>query len=107
MRMVSNYLRSHVAIATVKLQVWATWLFYPVLLNLADAVADELSVPMEHISVEMLFQGLYHYTVAANQDKATDPVSYFTAPANKNLGVVKRLLKAKQHQRLTLSPHPN
>lgn len=90
----------------VKLQLWATWLFYLVLLDLADAVADELSLPTEQISIEMLFRGLYHFTVAAHQGKATDPLSYFTAPENKDLGIVKRLPKAKQSQRLNLSPHP-
>jgi hypothetical protein len=90
----------------VKLQVWATWLFYTVLLDLADAVADELAVPTEHISVEMLFRGLYHFTLATSQGNATDPISYFTAPENKDLGIVKRLPKTKQNQRLDFSPHP-
>lgn len=90
----------------VKLQVWATWLFYLVLLDLADAVADELSLPTEHISVEMLFRGLYHVTVAANQGKATDPIRYFAATENKDLGIVKRFPKARQNQRLDLSPYP-
>lgn len=31
----------------VKLQVWATWLFYAVLVDLGDAVADELALPIE------------------------------------------------------------
>jgi len=34
----------------VKLQVWTTWLFYAVLIDLADAVADELAVPFDRIS---------------------------------------------------------
>jgi uncharacterized membrane protein len=28
----------------IKLQIWATWLFYAVLLDVADAVADELEL---------------------------------------------------------------
>lgn len=90
----------------VKLQVWATWLFYAVLLDLADAVAEELSLPTERISVEMLFRGLYHFNYAYHQGKATDLVSYFAAPENQDLGVVKALPKAKRQQRLDLSPHP-
>lgn len=90
----------------VKLQVWATWLFYAVLLDLADALADELSLPTEQISVEMLFRGLYHFTVAANRGNATDPIRYFTAPENTDLRIVKTVPKAKQNQRLDLSPHP-
>jgi len=30
------------------------------LIDLADAVADELAVPFDRISLEMLFRGLYH-----------------------------------------------
>jgi IS4 transposase len=44
----------------VKLQVWATWLFYAVLVDLGDAVADELSLPFDRISLEMIYRGLYH-----------------------------------------------
>jgi len=35
-------------------QVWATWLFYAVLVDLGDAVADELSLPFDRISLEMI-----------------------------------------------------
>ena len=90
----------------IKLQVWATWVFYVVLLDLADAVAAELSVPTEHISVEMLFRGLYHFSVAVHQAKATHPISYFIAPATKDLRIVKTLSKPKRNQRLNLSPYP-
>ena len=31
----------------VKLQIWGTWLFYAILIDLGDAVADELSLPNE------------------------------------------------------------
>ncbi len=34
----------------IKLQIWATWLFYAVLVDLGDAVADELSLPYDRIS---------------------------------------------------------
>jgi hypothetical protein len=76
------------------------------LLDLADALADELSLPTEQISVEMLFRGLYHFTVAANCGNATDPIRYFTAPENTDLRIVKTVPEAKQNQRLDLSPHP-
>ena len=51
----------------IKLQVWATWLFYAVLVDLGDAIcasqqrfaiADELSLPFDRISLEMLYRGL-------------------------------------------------
>jgi len=60
----------------VKLQVWTTWLFYAVLIDLADAVADELAVPFDRISLEMLFRGLYHFHHAYSQGRATDPVLF-------------------------------
>jgi hypothetical protein len=41
-----------------------TWLFYAVLVDLGDAVAEELSLPFDHISLEMIYRGLYHFSVA-------------------------------------------
>lgn len=35
----------------IKLQIWATWLFYAVLVDLGDAVGDELSLPFDEISL--------------------------------------------------------
>lgn len=77
----------------VLLQVWSTWLFFAVLIDLGDAVAEELMVPFERISLEMVFRGLYHFTQAYHRGRATDPVKYFAAPENRDLGVVKRLRK--------------
>ena len=34
----------------IKLQIWVTWLFYSVLVDLGDGVADELSLPFDRIS---------------------------------------------------------
>jgi len=89
----------------VKLQVWATWLFYAILVDLGDAVADELALPFDRISLEMLYRGLYHFTVAYNKGKATDTVKYFAAPENQDLGVVKSLRKPEQ--KIDLSPFPD
>lgn len=88
----------------VKLQVWATWLFYAVLVDLADAVADELTLPFDRISLEMLFRGLYHFNHAYANGKATDPITFFAAPENRDLGIVKTLRKPPQF--LDLSPFP-
>ncbi len=87
----------------VKLQIWATWLFYAVLVDLGDAVADEMGVPFDQISLEMLYRGLYHFSVAANQGKATTPVAYFADPKNQDLRVVKL---RKPEAPLDLSPFP-
>ncbi len=89
--------------------IWATcgarWLFYAVLVDLSDAVADELSLPFEQISNEMIYRGLYHFTVAYNHGKATDPVKYLAAPENQDLGIVKR--KRKPHVKLIIAPFPD
>ena len=88
----------------IKLQVWATWLFYAVLVDLGDAIADELSLPFDRISLEMVYRGLYHFSVAYDKRKATDPVKYFAAKENRDLGVVKALRKSVP--KLDLSPFP-
>jgi hypothetical protein len=88
----------------VKLQVWATWLFYAVLVDLGDAIAEELTLPFDRISLEMVYRGLYHFSVAYDRGKASDPVKYFAAPENQDLGVVKSLRKPQQ--KIDLSPFP-
>lgn len=88
----------------IKLQLWATWLFYAVLLDLGDAVADALKVPMERISLEMLFRGIYHFSQAYAKGLASDLVAYFASPQNQDLGVVKTI--RKPIHRLDLSPYP-
>lgn len=88
----------------IQLQVWATWLFYALLLDLGDAVADEVGLPFDRISLEMLYRGLYHFTNAYNNALATDPVAYFAAPENQDLAVIKPLRKSQTP--LNLSPFP-
>jgi hypothetical protein len=77
----------------VLLQVWSTWLFFAVLVDLGDAVAEELLLPFDAISLEMVFRGLYHFMQASTRGEATDVVKYLAAPENRDLGVVKRLRK--------------
>ncbi len=92
----------------IKLQVWATWLVYAVLLDLGDAVAEELALPFDRISLEMVFRGLYHFHHAYSQGLATDPVQYLSAPSNRDLGVVKavRQKKGQLSPKLDFSPYP-
>ena len=89
----------------IQLQIWATWLFYAVLVDLGDAVADELSLPFDSISLEMIYRGLYHFSVAYQKGKATDPVKYFAAPENRDLGIVKR--QRKPNVKLIVAPFPD
>ncbi|MEM8940471.1 MAG: IS4 family transposase [Bacteroidota bacterium] len=89
----------------IKLQIWGTWLFYSVLVDLGDAVADELSLPFDRISLEMIYRGLYHFYVAHQKGQASDPVKYFAALENRDLGIVKRKRK-KGGARLIVAPFP-
>ncbi len=90
----------------IKLQIWATWLFYAVLVDLGDAVADELSLPFERISLEMIYRGLYYFHGASSRGEAHDPVKYFSHPdIQKCLGIVKRRRKLKQ--KLIIAPFPD
>ena len=90
----------------IKLQLWATWLFYAVLIDLCDEVADSLTLPFDSISVEMVFRGLYHFTQALNKGNATEIVCYFTAPENRDLGIVKSSRPKRAKLPLDLSPFP-
>jgi hypothetical protein len=89
----------------IKLQLWGTWLFYAVLVDLGDAVADEGSVPFDRISLEMIYRGLYHFYVAHHKGLATDPIKYFAAPENKDLGIVKSI--RKPFKKLIIDPFPD
>jgi hypothetical protein len=77
----------------IQLQIWGTWIFYALLVDLGDAVADQLSLPINSISLEMIYRGLYHFYVARPKGKATDPIEYFAAPENRDLGIVKSSAK--------------
>lgn len=88
----------------IKLQIWATWLFYAVLIDLGDAIADELALPIDRISLEMIYRGLYHFSVAHYKGLTHDPIKYFAAPENRDLGVVKSLRKPRV--RLIIAPFP-
>jgi Transposase DDE domain len=89
----------------IQLQIWGTWIFYAILVDLGDAVADQLSLPIDSISLEMIYRGLYHFYVARQQGKATDPREYFAAPENRDLGIVKS--QRKPNVKLMVAPFPD
>ena len=89
----------------IQLQIWGTWIFYAILVDLGDAVADRLSLPIDSISLEMIYRGLYHFYVARQQGKATDPREYFAAPENRDLGIVKS--QRKPNVKLIVAPFPD
>jgi Transposase DDE domain len=73
----------------IALQVWATWLLYAVLIDLCDQIAEVKALPLDRISVEMVYRGLYHFAGALQRGEATDPVAYLASQTD--LGIVKRL----------------
>ncbi len=90
----------------IKLQIWATWLFYAVLVDLVDAVADEISLPFDRVSLEMIYRGLYYFHGASTRGVAHDPVKYLANPDNcKCLGIVKR--QRKPNKKLIVAPFPD
>jgi len=52
----------------------------------------------------MIYWGLYHFSVAHQKDTATDPVKYFAARENQDLGIVKQQRKPKV--KLIVAPFP-
>ena len=52
----------------------------------------------------MIYRGLYHFGVANQKGEATDPVKYFAASENKDLGIVKQ--KRKNNNKLIVAPFP-
>lgn len=63
---------------------------------------NEVGVPFDSFSLE-LYRGMYHFGVAYDKGKASDPVSYFAAPENQDLRVVKI---RKKESSLDLLPFP-
>ncbi len=82
---------------SVALQIWATWLLYAVLVDLTDAVADELKQPFAAVSLEMVYRSLYFFTQAYHRGEATDVVKYLAENASW-LGLLKRKRKSAQRQ---------
>jgi hypothetical protein len=76
----------------VQLQLWATWLLYAVLVDLTDAVAEELNQPFAALSLEMVYRSLYFFTGAYQRGEAHDIVPYLAAEAG-DLGILKRQRK--------------
>ena len=73
----------------IQVQVWATWILYAVLVDLTDAVAEALNKPFHALSMEMVYRGLYHFTIAHQRGKAHDLIAYLASEAD-GLGIIKR-----------------
>ena len=46
-------------------------------MDLGDAVADELALPVDRISLEMIYRGLDHFSVAHQKGLTNNPIEYF------------------------------
>jgi hypothetical protein len=77
------------SINAIQMQRWATGIVYAVLIDLTDAVAEELRQPFAALSVEMIYRGRYHVAQAQQRGEADDVVAYLAAQA-KSLGILKR-----------------
>lgn len=86
----------------VRLQLWATWLLYAVLVDLTDDVADTLGVPFADLSLEMVYRSLYFCTMAAHRGESDDPVAFLAANA-KSFGLIKRKRKPSPLDLLNLT----
>jgi Transposase DDE domain len=73
----------------IQLQLYATFLFYLVLLHVCQQVAQSLNEPLERISVEMVFRAFYHYSRALARDATLELIPYLIQHAAL-LGLVKR-----------------
>jgi hypothetical protein len=82
----------------VQLQLYATLIFYAVLLTICQQVAEVLGEPLERISVERVFRAFYHYSRAVQRGECDDLVMLLVEHA-KLLGIVKRWRKQHRERR--------
>ena len=87
----------------IALQIWATWLLYAVLVDLSDAVAQELNQPLASISFEMVFRSLYFFVGAYHRGETTDLVTYLAAQTD--LGILKRPRPPSALDQVSLAYH--
>lgn len=80
----------------VEIQLYATWIFYTVLTDLCQQVAQALGQPLERISVEMVFRGCYHFSRAVQRGDERSLVTFLVDHA-RLLGIVKAIRKRHKH----------
>lgn len=80
----------------VQIQIYATWIFYAVLVDVCQQVALALGQPQDRISVEMVYRSFYHFSRACDRDPTTQLIPFLVAHA-KLFGLVKAIT---QRQRL-------
>lgn len=80
----------------VQIQLYATWIFYAVLIDVCAEVAVALDHPLELISVEMVFRSFYYFSRARQQGRATSLLP-FLVQNYKSFGLVKAKRKRHRH----------
>ncbi len=82
----------------LQLQVYATLIFYAVLIEVCQQVAEVLQQPLEKISVEMVFRAFYYYSTARQRGETQELVQFLAENA-KLLALVKKERKRHREQR--------
>ena len=87
----------------IELQIWATWLLYVVLIDLTEAVAEQLNLPFAIISIEMVYRSPYFFTQAHQRGETDDLVAFLDQEA-KLFGIIKRKRKSDKPSPLEFIP---
>lgn len=72
----------------VEIQIYATWIFYALLNDICADVAIAMNQPLDRISLEMVFRGLYHFNNFHRRGEANDVIE-FLVTHSKRLGILK------------------
>lgn len=81
----------------VQIQLYSTWIFYTVLMDVCAQVAVALRQPLERISIEMVFRSFYHFSRARQLGRAKAMVP-FLVEHHRSFGLVK--VVRKRHRRI-------
>lgn len=81
----------------VQIQLYATWIFYAVLMDICAQVAVVLRQPLERLSVEMVFHSFYHFSRARPQNR-TGALIPFLVQYHRSFGLVKA--QRKRHRQI-------
>ena len=79
----------------VQIQIYATWIFYAVLVDVCHQVAVALAQPLDRISVEMVYRSFYHFSRAGDKDPSTHLIPFLTTHA-KLFGLVKAVTQRQR-----------
>ena len=74
----------------VRVQVYASFLFSAMLIDLCDDLAEQFGLALEQLSVAMVYRGLYHSVTALAQQLFRGDAPSDLAREAKGLGIIKR-----------------